>query len=126
MGAVENYLENCVHMKVSERLMEPENEEIFRRYILKYSTRGGSNIFQLFDTSERQDHFVVANRKRWLESQGKNVAQQEGWQNEWHDMEYQGVPFHRKYKQLFFFYSGGVNFLMQLQFLAPVELFLSS
>ena len=24
----------------------------------------------------------------------------------------------------FFFYSGGVNFLMQLQFLAPVELFL--
>ena len=31
--------------------------------------------------------------------------------------------FHRKYKQLFF-YSGGVNFLMQLQFLAPVELFL--
>ena len=23
----------------------------------------------------------------------------------------------------FFFYSGGVNFLMQLQFLAPVELF---
>ena len=33
----------------------------------------------------------MANRKRWLESQGKNVAQQESWQNEWHDMEYQGV-----------------------------------
>ena len=32
------------------------------------------------------------------------------------------IPFHRKLKQLFFF-SGGVNFLMQLQFLAPVELF---
>ena len=32
------------------------------------------------------------------------------------------VPSHRKLKQLFF-YSGGVNFLMQLQFLAPVELF---
>ena len=32
------------------------------------------------------------------------------------------IPFHRKLKQLFF-YSGGVNFLMQLQFLAPVELF---
>ena len=26
--------------------------------------------FQLFDTSEKQDHFV-ANRKRWLESQGR-------------------------------------------------------
>ena len=33
------------------------------------------------------------------------------------------VPFHRKLKQLFFFYSEGVNLLMQLQFLAPVELF---
>ena len=34
------------------------------------------------------------------------------------------IPFHRKLKQLFFFYSGrDVNFLMQLQFLAPVELF---
>ena len=32
------------------------------------------------------------------------------------------LPFHRKYKQLFF-YSRAVNFLMQLQFLAPVELF---
>ena len=35
-----------------------------------------------------------------------------------------GLHFHRKLKQLFFFYSGRVNFLMQLQFLAPVELFL--
>ena len=33
------------------------------------------------------------------------------------------LHFHRKFQQLFFFYSGGVNFLMQLQFLAPVELF---
>ena len=33
------------------------------------------------------------------------------------------VHFHRKYKQLFSFYSGVVNFLMQLQFLALVELF---
>ena len=33
------------------------------------------------------------------------------------------IHFHRKYKQLFFFILGGVNFLMQLQFLAPVELF---
>ena len=90
--AVEDYLENCANMKVDievwERLMEPEIRETSPRYILKYSTRRGSNIFQLFDTSEKQDHFV-ANRKRWLESQGKNVAQQESWQNEWHDIEYQ-------------------------------------
>ena len=92
--AVEDYLEHCANMKADikalERAMEPENQEISLRYILKYSTRGGSTIFQLFDTSERQDHFV-ANRKRWLESEGKNVAQQESWQNEWHDIGYQRV-----------------------------------
>ena len=33
------------------------------------------------------------------------------------------IPSHRKLKQLFFSFWGGVNFLMQLQFLAPVELF---
>ena len=80
MEAVEDYLEHCANTKADikalERAMEPENQEISLRYILKFSTRGGSTIFQLFDTSERQDHFV-ANRKRWLESEGKNVAQQE-------------------------------------------------
>ena len=81
---------NAPTIEVLERLMEPENREISPRYILKYSTRGGSNIFQLFDTSEKQDHFV-ANRKRWLESQGKKVAQQESGQNEWHDIQCQGV-----------------------------------
>ena len=84
MEAVEDYLENCANMKVDievlERLMEPENRETSLRYILKYSMRGGSFIFQLFDTSEKQDHFV------W----GKNGAQQESGQNEWHDIEYQG------------------------------------
>ena len=86
IGAAENYLENCVHTKgdieALERLMEPENREVSPRYILKYSTRGGSNIFQLFDTAEKKDHFV-ASRKRWLESQGRKAAQQESWQNEW-------------------------------------------
>ena len=37
------------------------------RYILKYSTRRGSNIFQFFDTSEKKH--LVANRGRWLEHQ---------------------------------------------------------
>ena len=50
--------------------MEPENEEVSLRYIVKYSMRGGSNIFQLFETAEKKDQFV-ASRKRWLESQGK-------------------------------------------------------
>ena len=78
------------HESGLEALVCWKTKRSLERSILKYSTRGGSNIFQLFDTSERQDHFV-ANRKRWLESQGKNVAQQESWQNEWHDIEYQGV-----------------------------------
>ena len=89
MGAVVNYLENCVHTKVDiealERLMEPENEEVSLRYILKYSTREGSNIFQLFDSAERRDHFV-ASRRRWLEGRGRQAAQQESWHNEWHDI----------------------------------------
>ena len=89
MEAVEDYLENCAHVKVVievlERLMEPESKEISPKYILKDSTGRGGNIFQLFDTSEKQDHFV-ASRRRWLESQGKNGARQGSGQNEWHDI----------------------------------------
>ena len=63
MEAAEDYLENCANVKVDievlESLMEPENPEISPRYILKFSTRGGSNILQLFDSSEKQDHFVA-------------------------------------------------------------------
>ena len=92
MGAVEDYLETCADIKLDigalERLIEPEDEEVCLRYILKYSTRGGSNIFNLVDTSEKKDH-LVANRRRWLEHQGERVAMQERWQNEWHDIEYQ-------------------------------------
>ena len=61
-----------------------------KRYILKYSTRGGSNIFKLFDTSEKKDN-LVASRRRWLERQGEEVAVQERWPNEWQNIEYQGV-----------------------------------
>ena len=49
--------------------MEPEDEEASLRYILKYSTRGGSHIFQLLDTAEKKDHFVASRRCR-LEYQG--------------------------------------------------------
>ena len=33
----------------------------------------------------------MASRRRWLESQGRDGARQESGQNEWHDIEYQGV-----------------------------------
>ena len=64
MIEAEDYLERCADMKVDiealERLMEPEQVEVCPRYILKYATRRGSNIFQLFDTTEKKDHFVAS------------------------------------------------------------------
>ena len=50
--------------------------------------RGGSNIFQLFDTAEKKDPFV-ASRRRWLKCQGKMVVLKESWQQEQHDIEHQ-------------------------------------
>ena len=79
MDAVEDYLERCaqviVDVEVVERLLRPENLEVSLRYVLKHATSRGSNIFQLFNTSEKPNHFV-ARRRRWLESQ---------------DLEYQGA-----------------------------------
>ena len=90
--AVEDYLESCAQIivvfEVVERLLRPENLEVSLRYVLKHATRRVSNIFQLSDTSERPNHFV-ASRRRWLESQGRNGAQQENVQNEWYDLENQ-------------------------------------
>ena len=63
-----------------------ENLEVSPRYVLKNATRRSSNIFQLFDTSEKSNHFV-ASRRRWLESQGRDG----GRQNEWYDLGYQGA-----------------------------------
>ena len=60
----ENYLENCADSKADiealARLIGPEDEGVCLRYILKYSTRGGSNIFKFFDTSEKKDHLVAS------------------------------------------------------------------
>ena len=88
-GAVEEYLERCADIKVDmeawDRLMEPEEAEVCLRYILKYATGRGSNIFHLFDTR------FVASKRRWLEHQGERVDLQESWQNEWHDIKYQGI-----------------------------------
>ena len=88
MDAVEDYLESCaqiiVDVELVGRLLRPENFEVSLRYVLKHATGRGSNIFQIFDTSERPNHFV-ANRRRWLGSQGRNGARQENGQNEWYD-----------------------------------------
>ena len=93
IDAVEDYLESCaqiiVDIEVVERLLRPENLEVSLRYVLMHATYRGSNMFQLFDTSEKPNHFV-ASRRRWLESQGGDDARQENGQNEWHDFEYQG------------------------------------
>ena len=57
IAAVDDYLERCADVKVDiealERLMESEEVEVCLRYILKYSTRTHSNIFQLFDTKKK-------------------------------------------------------------------------
>ena len=73
-----------------ERLPRPENLEVSLRYVLKHATSRGSNIFQLFDTSEKSNHFV-ASRRRWLESQGRDGARQENGRNEWHGLGNQGA-----------------------------------
>ena len=68
MDAVEDYLESCtqviVDSDVVERLLRPENLEVFLKYVLKHATGRGSNIFQLFDTAEKPNH-LVASRRRW-------------------------------------------------------------
>ena len=94
IGAVEDYLESCaqviVDIDVVERLLRPENLEVSLRYVLKHAARKGSNLFQLFDTSEKPNHFA-ASRRRWLESQGRDGARQENGQNEFYDLGYQGA-----------------------------------
>ena len=71
IDAVEDYLERCAQVieeiDLVESLLRPEKLEVSMRYVLKHATCRESNIFQLFDTSERPNHFV-ASRIRWLES----------------------------------------------------------
>ena len=73
-----------------KRLLRPENLEVSLRDVLKHATCGCSNMFQLFDTSEKPNHFVTS-RRRWLESQGRDGARLENGLNEWYDLEYQGA-----------------------------------
>ena len=84
IDAVEDYLESCaqvtVYIDLVESLLSPENLEVSLRYVLKHATSRGSNIFQLFDTSEKTIHFV-ASRRRWLERQESDDARQEKGRN---------------------------------------------
>ena len=57
---------------------------------MKHANYGGSNIFQLFDTTEIPNHLVVS-RRRWLESQWRDDERQESGRNEWYDLGYQGA-----------------------------------
>ena len=94
MDAVDDYLESCAQVMAKidlvESLLRPENLEVSLRYVLKHATGRGSNIFQLFDTSEKPNHFV-ASRTRWPESQGRNGARQENGRNEWYELGDQGA-----------------------------------
>ena len=76
MEGATDYLENCANMEVDtealERLMEPENRKISLRYILKFSTKGGSNILHIRETGP-----LRGKQKKMVGESGKNVAQQE-------------------------------------------------
>ena len=90
-------METCVHTKADiealERLMEPENEEVSLRYILKYSTRGGSNIFQLLTQQRKRAILWQVENDGWRVREGrqhsKKVGKMSG--NEWQVIQCQGV-----------------------------------
>ena len=82
-------MEKCAHVIVNidlvESLPKPENLEVSLRYVLKHANYGDSNIFHLFDTTEKQNH-LVARRRRW--NLGREDARQESRRNEWYDLGY--------------------------------------
>ena len=49
-----------------------------------------SGIFEIFGTQEKNG-LLVASRNRWLECQGKRVAQQERWLSDLQDVNYEGT-----------------------------------
>ena len=55
LESVEDYLDNCAHVKVDsevlESLLKPENQEVSLRYVLKCSTR--KTIFSGSSTHQR-------------------------------------------------------------------------
>ena len=80
----------CSGARTGKDGRKPENEEVSLRHILKYPTRGGSDIFRLFDTVEKKGP-LRGKQKTMVGESGKKATKQESWQNEWHDFKYQGV-----------------------------------
>ena len=82
MRAVENYLESSADIKVDvgvlERLIEPEVEKVCLRYILKYSTRRGSNISWTLTQARKRTISWQTEGVGW--STKERVAMQEWWQ----------------------------------------------
>ena len=54
-----------VDIEALERLMKPEEAEDCPRYILKYATRRGSNLSQIFDTKEKKNLSWQAEGVAW-------------------------------------------------------------
>ena len=50
---------------VLESLLRPENFEVSLKYVLEHATSRGSNIFQLFDTSESRTTSLQAQDDGW-------------------------------------------------------------
>ena len=93
MGAVENYLENCVHAKLDiealERSMEPENEEVSPRYTLKYSAGRGSDIFRLLAQQRERTTSWQAEDDGWRVGVRMQHCREVGKMR--HDIKYQGA-----------------------------------
>ena len=70
--------------------MDPEDSEDCLSYILAHAKRRGSRIFEIFSTKEKSDH-LMASRNRWLEHEGKRVAQQDRWPSDLPDVNYEGT-----------------------------------
>ena len=85
IAAMENHLDESDDMKVEiealELLMDPEDSEVCLRCILTRARRS---------TKDKIYH-LVASRNRWLEYQGKRVAQQERWLSDSQDVNYEGT-----------------------------------
>ena len=79
-----------LEVEALELLMDPEDSEVCLSYILAHAKRRGSRIFEIFSTKEKSDH-LMASRNRWLEHEGKRVAQQDRWPSDLPDVNYEGT-----------------------------------
>ena len=75
-------MESCadteVDVGVRERLIEPEEEKVCLRYILKQSTRRGGNLFKFFDT--RLEHPRERVAMQGGQMSGMTLSIKEQWQ----------------------------------------------